>query len=751
MVLYKELMPFVVLADDAIKTALEKIERNKHKIVYVVDEKNHLLGSLADGDYRRWSIKQDVIDLTTNVSHIYNANCFSMPDASLHSEIERQLIATNRSIPLVDDTGHLVAIAEQGAKFLTIENKRISAEDPAFLIAEIGNNHQGDIRLAKQLVDAIADSGVDCIKFQMRSMADLYGDYKDQLVAEDLGSQYTLDLLERFQLSDEQLFEAFDYVKQKGLIPLCTPWDQTSLSKLENYGLPAYKVASADFTNYPLLEAIAETGKPMICSTGMSSEDEIRETVAFLENKKAQFVLLHCNSTYPTPFKDVNLRYLSKLADISSWVVGYSGHERGIAVPTAAVALGAKVIEKHVTTDRNLEGNDHKVSLLPQELGEMVQQIRDVETAMGSSAPRSVSQGELMNREILAKSLVAKGDIKAGTTLTEAHIRIISPGKGLQPNRLNDLIGRSVQRHMADGDTFFESDITGDTGRKSRYTFARPYGIPVRYHDYAALIEGTELDFVEFHLSYNDLDLTLNDFLRPSGAMGFAVHAPELFRNDHLLDLASFDDQYRRQSIAELQRVVDHTNELKTYFPHTELPVVVVNAGGWNTDGFLDKKSDIAEKYRLVEQALEQVDSSGVQIAIQTMPPFPWHFGGQSFHNLFVKAEEILAFCERTGTKICLDISHSMMACNYYEQDIYEFVRLLAPHVVHMHIVDALGTDGEGVQIGRGDVDFTKLGKILAQDYPAVPFIPEVWQGHKNNGEGFWQALSYLEQQFTKV
>ena len=262
--------------------------------------------------------------------------------------------------------------------------------------------------------------GADCAKFQMRDMNRLYRNAgKSNDMSSDLGTQYTLDLLERFQLADEDLYKCFDHAAKRGLIPLCTPWDQASLEKLNRWGMEGFKVASADFTNHEHLSSLAATGKPLICSTGMASELEIRSGIRHLQNQSASYVLLHCNSTYPTPFKDVNLRYIERLRDLSGAPVGYSGHERGIEIPIAAAALGAVVIEKHITLDRCMEGNDHKVSLLPDEFSQMVKGIRRVEESMGSSGERSISQGEMMNREILAKSLVATCDIAMDTEITK--------------------------------------------------------------------------------------------------------------------------------------------------------------------------------------------------------------------------------------------------------------------------------------------------------------------------------------------
>jgi N-acetylneuraminate synthase len=349
-----------------------------------------------------------------------------------------------------------------------------------------------------------------------------------------------------------------------------------------------------------------------------------------------------------------------------------------------------------------------------------------------------------MNREVLAKSLIANSNIEIGSVITEEMIDIMSPGQGLQPNRIYDLVGKKLTRPIQKGDYFFDSDINGGYEKKAKYKFDRPYGIPVRFHDFEALTDGIQLDFVEFHLSYKDLEVDLDDYINKNQNIGFAVHAPELFEGDHILDLASYDESYRQRSIGELANVIEKTKKLRDYFPITKKPVIVINAGGWNADKFLSLEEK-KKKYALVKKSLEQLDLSDVEIAIQTMPPFPWHFGGQSHHNLFVDPNEIYQFCSESNIKICLDVSHTMMACNFYSWDLYDFVKLISPYNVHMHIVDAKGIDGEGIQIGEGDVDFDKLAEILQKTSPNVQFIPEVWQGHKNSGEGFWQALNYLE------
>ena len=620
---------------------------------------------------------------------------------------------------------------------------------PALVIAEIGLNHNGDVNLGKELIDAAVEAGADCAKFQMRDLSSLYsnaGDADD--LREDLGSQYTLDILTRCSLSERDMNALFDHCKARGITPLCTPWDVVSVRALERYGMPGYKVASADLTNHGLLAALAATGKPLIVSTGMSTEDEIIDSVAVLRANRARFVLLHCNSTYPAPFKDINLRYLDRLAEIGGCPVGYSGHERGIHVAVAAVARGAKVVEKHITLDRAMEGNDHKISLLPGEFGDMVAAIRQVEEALGTTNERQVSQGERMNRVTLAKSVVITRAARKGEVISPDMLEVKSPGRGLQPNRLRDLLGRTLTRDMTPGDFFYPSDVDGTESTRRVFSFARPWGLPVRYHDFRSISRFANPDFLEFHMSFKDLDVPPADIFDRPMDMDLVVHSPDLFTGDHILDLAAADPKYRARSIRELQRAIDTTRELRPWFTGTATPRLVVSLGGFSADAPLPVAGRRA-LYERVASSLGELDATGVEILAQTLPPFPWYRGGQLFCNLFVDAEDTAEFCRFTGTKLCFDVAHSQLTANHRGRSLADFVRILGSHIRHLHIVDATGVDGEGIQVGEGDVDWPRLAADLRTYCPQASFIPEIWQGHVNDGEGFWVALERLEEWFA--
>ena len=737
---------YVVFGEDPILAALNKITANQSRLIFVVTESGLLQGVLSDGDFRRWIANCQDIDLNRPVTDAMNPDCVSVSETVSSSEIENLLNDRIIALPLVDSFERLVGVVLPSHSHISFGSRRVGSEEPCFVIAEIGNNHNGSIDTALKLIEAAKDAGADCAKFQMRDMKNLYRNSgKSDDFSSDLGTQYTLDLLERFQLKNDELFRCFEYCNSLGLLPLCTPWDTESLSILDDWGMQGFKIASADFTNFSLISAAAKTGKPLICSTGMASESEIISGIEHLKKINSRYVLLHCNSTYPAPFKDINLRYLNRLRQLSSGDVGYSGHERGIEVSIAAVAMGAVVIEKHITLDREMEGNDHKVSLLPNEFAQMVQGIRRVEKSLGQGGERFITQGEMMNREVLAKSLVADCNIPANTVITEAMVAIRSPGHGLQPNKIHKLVGRSLESNKQKGDFFFQSDLETPAALPREYTFDQPFGLPVRYHDIKVFDSASNLDLLEIHLSYKDLEVDLNSVFSTAISKKLVVHAPELFSGDHTLDLCSLDDSYRERSIIELQRVVDITCTLRPYFSSDDPVLLVTNVGGFSENRHL-LEAEMTEPIKRLIDSLSRINLyEKVEIIPQTMPPFPWHFGGQRHHNMFVAPGGIESFCLSTGMRLCLDVSHSRLACNHLKISFRDFLVRILPFTAHLHLADATGVDGEGLQIGQGDIDWVELMQLLRDHAPAASFIPEIWQGHKNSGEGAWLALDLLE------
>ena len=747
MIIERSVGRFAVRDDDSIITALRKIDANKSRIVFVVDAHGRLLGSLSDGDIRRWLLADAGATLDAHSGRAANTRCVRAAVTAPHTQIATLIAGVITHVPLIDEQGRLVAVASNDRRTLMIGRHRVSAEDPTLLIAEIGNNHQGDVEFAKHLVDLAVDAGADVVKFQLRDMDALYRQSGAATGGEDLGAQYTLNLLAKYSLSADDMLRVLDHCRARNIDALCTPWDSPSVKVLADAGVPALKVASADMTNHTLLADMFATGLPLVVSTGMSTEAEIVEAADLLRGSGSPFALLHCQSTYPAPFKDINLRYLRRLAEICDGPVGYSGHERGFHIPLAAVAMGARIIEKHFTTDRDLEGNDHKVSLLPAEFRQMVSRIRELEESLGSGDARVISTGESMNRVNLAKSLVSTRRIEIGERIARADVTVKSPGRGLQPNRLDALVGRTVRRVVEAGDFFYPGDLIDAVSRGRHYRFRRPWGIPVRYHDYAKLIEGTNPDFIEFHLSYKDVELDVDQIFSTRLDMAFTCHTPDLYAGDFIINLASPDDAVWERSIRETQRVIDIARRLTRYFTCEQPPVVIATMGGFTADGFVDP-ADRPAMYARIAQGLERLDTADVRLTAQTLPPFPWLMGGQQYHNLFMGLDDTVDFCTRYGQRLTLDISHSKLAANFHKMPFSTYVEALAPLTEHLHLVDAEGVDGEGPQIGEGEVDWPVLAEQLDRLAPHAAFIPEIWMGHTNNGEGFWTALDRLEQWF---
>ena len=317
-----------------------------------------------------------------------------------------------------------------------------------YIIAEAGVNHNGDINLAYQLVDAAKAAGVDCIKFQTFKSENLVSHtaQKAEYQKAATGDSSQQDMLKQLELSFGEFVSLKEYCDRKGIFFLSTPFDFESIEFLNSIEMPFWKIPSGEVTNYPYLVALAKTGKPVVMSTGMCEMQEIEDAIAVLrENGASDIKLLHCNTEYPTPYEDVNLKAMKTLRDAFGVEVGYSDHTKGIEVPIAAVAMGAAVIEKHFTLDRNMEGPDHKASLEPQELKQMVDSIRHIEAALGSGDKRP-SPSEKKNMAVARKSIVAAARIKAGDILTEENITVKRPGNGICPMRWKEVLGTRAVR-----------------------------------------------------------------------------------------------------------------------------------------------------------------------------------------------------------------------------------------------------------------------------------------------------------------
>lgn len=321
-----------------------------------------------------------------------------------------------------------------------------------FIIAEAGVNHNGDIEIAKRLVDEAALAGADAVKFQTFKAENLV--CKNAVKAEyqletTNKAESQFDMLKKLELTPEMHIQLIEYCKKKNIMFLSTPFDIDSLHYLILCGIDIIKIPSGEITNYPFLREVGKTGKKVILSSGMSTLEETESAVKVLtENGCMDITVLHCNTEYPTPYQDVNLKAMHTIRESLGVGVGYSDHTRGIEVSIAAAALGAEVIEKHFTLDKKMEGPDHKASLEPDELQAMVKAIRNIELALGDGEKKP-SESEKKNIDIARKSIVARCDISKGETYTEENLTTKRPGKGISPMRWNEIIGQKAIRNFS--------------------------------------------------------------------------------------------------------------------------------------------------------------------------------------------------------------------------------------------------------------------------------------------------------------
>jgi len=622
---------------------------------------------------------------------------------------------------------------------MKIGDRLVGDGHPAYIIAEIGVNHNGILDYALQLIDAAVRAGADAVKFQKRNLKRLYPKkYLDNANVGEKNLNYLLPILQQVELSNEDFHRIVAYCQKKEITFMCSAFDEDSADFVESLGVPAYKVASADMINLPLIDYLIKKEKPIIVSTGMSRWEEVLTTVEFLQERKANFVLLHCNSAYPAAFGDINLRFMDRLREFGV-PVGYSGHERGISVSTVAAALGASIIERHITLDRTMNGPDHAASLEPHGFNKLVRDIRQVEQAMGTGKEKFFTMGEILNREVLAKSLVATRRIEPGDEVTREMITVKGPGQGLSPQRYIELVGRVAERVIEVDEPFLDRDLGQKVSLDIEHTLPMDWGLVVRFNDYRKMLPFNP-PMLEFHFTDKDLDMPYpGDDLD----MQLVIHAPEFWSN-HLVDICAFDEDHRKASVALMQRSLNVTRDMASHFKGT--PKMIVHPGAASLDQPIKDRNRLYDNLR---RSVEELDFTDVELLLENLPPHPWYFGGQWLTNAFMDMVEIRDFLNSMGMKTCYDTSHHKLYCNWAGVDFFEQAALILPYISHLHLSDASGLDGEGLQIGEGNIDWVKFFGIV-KDYHGT-MIPEIWRGHQRGGEGFFIAINRLSDAYFKA
>ena len=611
-------------------------------------------------------------------------------------------------------------------------------------IAEIGINHNGDLNEAKRLIDSAIAIKADYIKFQMRDFNSLYPNaiLNNSSLAES-GTQYILDELKRTFLTFEQIEILKEYVEEKTKYSkfLVSVFDNTSLEKAIQLGLKTIKIGSPDFDNIFLIEKAAESFDHLILSTGMNDHQTIQRINKFLKKKNCKYSFLLCNSTYPSNIENSNINYIETLSNLNGpHFIGYSGHSTDISASLAAVAKGAKIIEQHLTHNSNDIGQDHSSSIEPDQFKELIRISNQMILSLGDNI-KVVSQGEIMNKLTLAKSLVFRRAMSSGEVISLSDLEVKSPAKGISPLKRDQFIGKKLIKDVNKDDYLAENQFV--IKDKPIFNLPKKWGLVGRLSDFDEFLS-TKPDLIEIHLTWRDLvnhHLFENKFANHFN-QDLVVHAPEYYY-DELVDFAGNNFDIADASVAMLQQVVEFTKKIQTKFKGVDQNKgarIVVHPGGHFKNFTHSNKN---EQYRLLLKNLSRVNSEGVRILVENMPPNPWYFGGRWHNTIFMDSSEIALFAKKIGWGICYDLSHALLYCNHSNQSINNFSKNLFGHIEYLHIADGMGVNQEGLQLGEGNLDLNHAIELIHQ--LDVGFIPEIWNGHLQSGKGFFKALNTIE------
>ena len=713
-----------------------KLMENLEKTLFV-KKNNKIIGSLTLGDFKKkYGLNFDISVIQKSkslVTDIINQN-FQFFTKKNNKNLTDHLV-----VPILDVNKKLIDFTVRKAplKKIILGNYILSDNTNPLLIAEIGVNHDGSMKRAKELILAAKKSGAHFVKFQYRRLDKTYIK-SDSL---EVSTEATFDHLKKVNFGIKNLKKLFDYARSLKIDPICTPFDVYALKEIEALKPRVIKIASADLLNFNLIKNAVKFNVPIILSTGLHYEREIITAVNFIRNLTDNFCILHCISTYPAPLENLNLSYIQRLKKKTGCLVGYSSHDNDITPSIISAILGASLIEKHITWNKDAVGPDHNASIEPEKFLELSNYLNNLKYIVGSNNEEKIlSQGEQINRTNLCKSIYAKSSLKKGKTIFERDLIIRSPSVGLRPNEINKIIGLKTLDSINKNSPILYSHFYKEKANLLYLNNMDNLGLPVRFRDYLEVNDIFKPSFVEFHLTYSDINNynKIKDILNLEDK-SIKVHSPEMFSENFIIDLASIDVEIRNKSLNELKYVIEVGNDLFIRSSKKKVPHFVINVGGHSDHNFF--KYDLKQK--LLDNLFESINSldfGELKPVVQSMPPYPWHLGGRRYHNLFVDFDDFSALYKNLKIKICLDTSHSYLACKFLNKNFYMEIEKNKKYIDYIHLSDANSSDGEGLQLGEGEINFKKLKKYIE----TIDFIPEIWEGHIDNFHGFKIAINEI-------
>lgn len=595
-------------------------------------------------------------------------------------------------------------------------------------IAEIGINHNGNPLIARQLIEAAAAAGANMIKFQYRSLDNIY---PPGFQGAEIGDEILKSEIESNYLPAHDIVSLADYARTLNISPGISFFSDHDITDI-SYDFDFYKIPSVEMNNRELVDACLSTNRMVYISTGCSNERQIRELV----NRYAQqdnWMLLHCISNYPVAVRNAQIGYIKRLLSICGRDVGYSSHDDHWEMALVAASWGASLIERHITLDRCSLGLDHSSSSTPSEFKRLVSILRELPSALeGSKTPREPNQGELLNLQNLGRALYAIEDIKAGTHLRASMFKSLSPQVGISLDQFNllekPILCKDIAANTALTENhFLQSSLSHD---KNTCQAADDIGIalPIRLHDQKDILNSFQINSFEYHLSYGEVLSGQLDNHPIDPTRRYSIHLPDYISPTLIIDPFSATSDIRSLSIHILDKVCKFANRIQDV---TGGPVPIVGS-------FSQVATNKSQFYENISELVSRYARQNIYLYPQWLPPTAWYFGGSVQLAVFNSTEDI-DYLEANNTRICFDVCHFLMCLNaatVYSTDFDRLLKLAS----HLHIADTVGIDGEGIQIGLGDdSNQVYIKKALLSN---IPFkVLEVWQGHLNCYSGFSTSL----------
>jgi sialic acid synthase SpsE len=599
-----------------------------------------------------------------------------------------------------------------------------------YLIAEIGINHSGSAEIACLLIRRAAESGANAVKFQYRNLDNIYGSRQVEIGDEILAAE-----IERNHLHPSTILELTREAKKLGLdvgISFFSEWD------IHDFGghtadFDFFKIPSVELGNASLKAALIATGMPIIISLGAHSQEEIEYHLRGIPESRC--ILMHCVSNYPVAYHNARLGYIKYLKENYRCIIGYSSHDDSWEVCIAALAFGASVVERHITTNKQQKGLDHSSSSTPEEFEKLSLLMKAWPDLTLGNGPRYVNQGELINRQNLGRTAYAKRDLIKGEVVSPSDVVFLSPAVGLSYSDIDYIRKTPLVNSVSRLSPIRKSDFTAfeeipDT--VSELINSNRVALPARLHDLKDIKKQFGARHLELHMSYGEIN-EIRDLKWLPPNTYFSVHIPDYINSTQLLDIFSGNLEQRdasRRLVSQCVSLAESIAERSDNF----VPIVC---------SFTSQDSSQNQFYQHLLEYLTMIPQYNCKIYPQLLPPFAWYFGGSVRLNNF-NSPDALEAIRTLGLEYCWDTSHSFMCSAYYGQDYLEQLKRTTHLVQHIHIAGAQGIDGEGTRINK----CSNLQKQLIRE--ALKFdcmkVIEVWQGHLDNFAGFKDSYKDLHE-----